>query len=163
MTSLLIVGQDVLAGFLSFKEEVFLFFGERAEFADFKVAEDEGADADAVERDDIEACFLDEEADFSFFSFVDADGEGPAADFFHVCWFHPGIFHEATFGDGDEVVVGDFLGGFDEIFFGLPFGGMDDVLGKVAVVRNDEKACGVAVKAADGEEAVREVGEKIDN
>lgn len=106
---------------------------------------------------------MNEEANFPFFSFMDADRECSAPYFFHIGRLDPRVLYKAAFGDRDEVFVGDFLGGLDEVFFGLSFRGMDDILGKVAVVCDDEKACSVAVQAADGEEAIREVGKEIDN
>ena len=83
--------------------------------------------------------------------------------FFHIGRLDPGVFYKTAFGDGDEMFVGDFLGSLDEVFFCLSFRRMDDVLGKVTVICNDEKACGIAVQTTDSEEAIGKMSKEIDN
>ncbi len=57
----------------------------------------------------------------------------------------------------------NFIVGFNYIFLRNIFGGMDDLIGKVAVVGDDEEPFGIFVKTSNGKKALFYSGEEVED
>ncbi len=136
-----------------------------AVFADFEAADFDGSDACADQFQDLGAKRFDHAAYLTVAAFGDGDFKegvaGGVADAGNDGGAGGAVFELDASAQMVELLVGEQGGGFDQVGFG-DFGiGAHDVVGEIGVVGHEEKAGGVEVEAADGDDPFSEVIEEI--
>ena len=99
------------------KQETHIAIGEQSVFAFGQCSENESADPDAFELDDIEAGALGDDAHFVLLALFDADFKRSSTHFLNGYGPHPALIDPSPLREGLEMIGGDLLQYFYEIFF----------------------------------------------